>query len=114
MQPVPSALSDSDIVTHDRIVDAVVLRNYDHDVAVALTITVEDLDGTTVFEDRYCLPPLTTEVIDLPLSVGTYRVAAAIGDKPSAETVCALGNEATRAACVETGNGIVSVVDGLD
>ncbi len=112
MQPLQSTAPESTEST-DRTSDALVLRNHGHDDAVTLTLTIETLDGTTVFEERYRLSPLTTRVLDVPVAPGTYRVAATIDTKRPQDGVCALGDSPTRAACVETGNGVVSVVDGV-
>jgi hypothetical protein len=89
------------------------LRNYDAQTASNLTVTVRDLDGTTLVEDRYHIKPLETEIIELQLPQSGYEITAELGSKDSDSAFCRISETPTDISNIETGNGIVNVVNGL-
>jgi len=107
-----SAAAEPAPTTDQQRTDGLVVRNYDANRAADLTVEIADLDGTTVLEAEYHVEPLVTEVVDLPLSSGTYRVTATLEGSATDSDHCHIGDEPTELAYVETGNGVVSVADG--
>jgi len=89
--------------------DALLLRNYEGASPVTIDIAVGD-DSQPVCETTVTLDPLTIERVDLPVAPGEYRVTATTADSDATAT-CDLGDAPTALAFVETGNGIVSVVN---
>ena len=93
--------------------EALLIRNYDANRVADLTVEIADLDESIVFDEKYQIKPLITEVVDLPLSRGTYQVSVTLDESVTHSTPCYIGYGPTELACIETGNGVVSVTDGL-
>jgi hypothetical protein len=127
MSDPPSLLhrrtSDTDGVTVavPRVTDeSLVLRNYDG-TPVRVHVRFVDADDETAFDRTYALGP--GDVVSTPtrLRRGVYRVVATIedGSGDAGETAerdaaeCLVGSALAETAVVETGNGIVSVTEGV-
>jgi hypothetical protein len=93
--------------------NALLLRNYDDTEAAVLTVTVADPNDEIVHTETYTVGPLITRTVDLPLADGVYSVSARTGLKSSTCPRCWLSDEPTEIAAVETGNGVISVVEGV-
>jgi hypothetical protein len=95
--------------------ESLVVRNYDvrpHEV----TVRFLDADDETAFDRTYELGP--GDVVSTPtrLRRGVYRVSARLADgardaRDAAD--CLVGSGPAETAVVETGNGIVSVAEGV-
>ena len=112
LQSSPHA-SDSAPDSDQQTSEALFIRNYDSSNTADLTVQFNDNDGNTIFGDRYQIDPLITKLIDIPLSPGGYRVTVLLDTGTSDSAVCHITDDPTALAAVETGNGVVSVVDGL-
>jgi hypothetical protein len=113
MQLQSKSAADPTPTTSQQSTEALFIRNYDANSAADLTVAVEDLEGNTVFEEAYHVEPLITEIVDLPLSPGGYKVTVTLDSTASDSDVCRIGDDPTALASVETGNGVVSVVNGV-
>lgn len=102
--------------TVPRVTDeTLVVRNHGTS-AVALGVTFLDTDGTVAFDRTYALAPGETVSTPTRLPRGVYRVVARLADAPGEQrdtAACLVGSAPGEAALVETGNGIVSVTDGV-
>lgn len=93
--------------------EALLIRNHDANRVADLTVEIADLDESIVFDEKYQIKPLITEVVDLPLSRGTYQVSVTLDESVIHSTSCYIGYGPMELACIEIGNGVVSVTDGL-
>jgi hypothetical protein len=103
--------------------ESLVLRNYDG-TSVRVHVRFVDADDDTVFKRTYTLGP--GDVVSTPtrLRRAVYRVAATV-DHDSADpgdaiettkrdaAECLVGSAPAETAVVETGNGVVSVTEGI-
>ncbi|MEF8852324.1 MAG: hypothetical protein V5A28_07890 [Haloarculaceae archaeon] len=117
---------DADGVTPDvpGVTDeSLVLRNYDG-APVRVHVRFVDADDETAFDRTYALGP--GDVVSTPtrLRRGVYRVVATLDGGPgqtgdaggTAErdaAECLVGSAPAETAVVETGNGVVSVTEGV-
>ncbi len=99
--------------TQRHATSGLVLRNYNHTTKVGLTLTITDGTGEVIVEDQHMLKPLTTVVPTLHLPAGEYQITATIDDTAATTETCTLGESVQKTAYVETGNGVVSIVDGF-
>ncbi|MFB6292881.1 MAG: hypothetical protein ABEH60_01290 [Halonotius sp.] len=113
MQLQSRSAADAASTVDQQSTEGLFIRNYDANRAADLTVEIEDLDGNTVFEEAYHIEPLITEVVDLPLSPDPYQVTVSLDSAASDSDVCRIGDDPTELAYVETGNGVVSVVNGV-
>jgi len=92
---------------------SLVVRNYDGSEAHDVTVTFLDADGDRAFARTFAVAPLETVAIQTRLERAVYRVRARVdgGETDSAE--CLVGSGPDETALVETGNGSVSVAEGL-
>lgn len=95
--------------------ETVVVRNYDA-TAATVRVAFRNADDDVVFRRTYSLAP--GEVVSTPtrLQRGVYRVVASDEesvDDTSDAADCLIGSAPSETAVVETGNGIVSVSEGL-
>jgi hypothetical protein len=97
--------------THRVSGESLVLRNYDdstHDVH----ITITDPDGETVFTRTVSVGPQDTVSIQTRLDRAVYRVDVRLDNGVGDRADCLLGSDPNECAKIETGNGVVSVVEG--
>ena len=105
-------VSDSE-ATGARLVsdETLVLRNYDnrrHDLRVTFT----DHNGETALNRNFSVGPRETVSIQSRLERAVYRVEARLETGARARADCLLGSDPDECAMIETGNGLVSVVEG--
>ncbi|ESS09637.1 MAG: hypothetical protein A07HN63_00442 [uncultured archaeon A07HN63] len=113
MQLQSRSAADAASTVEQQSTEGLFIRNYDANRAADLTVEIEDLDGNTVFDEEYHIEPLITEVVDLPLSPDAYQVTVSLDSAVSDSDVCRIGDDPTELAYVETGNGVISVVNGV-
>jgi len=113
MQLQSRSAADAAPTVDQQSTEGLFIRNYDANNAAELTVEIEDLDGATVFEEEYHIDALITEVADLPLSPAPYQVTVSLDSGAFDSDVCRIGDDPTELAYVETGNGVVSVVNGV-
>jgi len=118
MQANPSLqqASETDTQVRERRVvsdETLVVRNYDGNDAHEVDVTFLDADGDVAVSRTLTVAPLETIAIETRLKRGVYLVRARLdtGETDSAE--CLVGSGPTETALVETGNGAVSVAEGL-
>ena len=91
--------------------ESLVLRNYDdstHDVHVTIT----DDNGETAFTRTVSVGPQDTVSIQTRLERAVYRVDVRLDNGVGDRADCLLGSDPNECAKIETGNGVVSVVEG--
>jgi len=91
--------------------ESLVLRNYDdstHDVHIACT----DRNGETAFTRTVSVGPQDTVSVQTRLDRAVYRVGVRLDNGATDRADCVLGSDPNECAKVETGNGVVSVVEG--
>jgi hypothetical protein len=91
--------------------ESLVLRNYNdsiHDVH----ITVTDDKGKTVFTRTVSVSPQDTVSIQTRLERSVYRVNVQLYNGVGDRADCLLGSDPNECAKIETGNGVISVVEG--
>jgi hypothetical protein len=89
---------------------ALQLRNYDEEGLSEVTVSFEDADGDTVYEETHVVLPQTTLSIDLPLAPGTYRGSVRMGTKSVTSEFCRVGDGPTEFVAVEVGHGVMTTV----
>lgn len=98
--------------------ESLVVRNYNHE-AVEVTVQFLDPDDDDVAFDRtYALGPCDVASTPTRLTRGVYCVVArlddgALGTDGRDTADCLVGSDPTETAVVETGNGVVSVTEGV-
>lgn len=93
--------------------EALFMRNYDTASTADLRVEFKTPEGSTVFEETYRVGSQATEIVDLPVSPGSYEVTVRLNSTTSDSDTCRIGDDPTELAYVETGNGVVSVVSGI-
>ena len=91
--------------------ESLVLRNYDdstHDVEVTIT----NHDGETAFTRSVSVGSQDTVSIQTRLDRAVYRVDVQLDTGENDRADCLLGSDPNECAKIETGNGVVSVVEG--
>ena len=91
---------------------ALVVRNHDGNDAYEVDVRFLDADGDVVFRRVVAVAPLETVTVRTRLEPAVYRVVVRTEDV-SDRAECHVGNGIHETALVETGNGAVSVVEGL-
>jgi hypothetical protein len=93
--------------------ESLVIRNYDgaesHEVAVRFV----DADDDPAFERTYELGPGEVVSTRTRLPRAVYEVTVRLNDGPRERSECLIGSGPSETAVVETGNGVVSVVEGI-
>lgn len=97
--------------THRVSGESLVLRNYD-DSTHNVHITITDDNGETAFTRTISIGPQDTVSIKTRLKRAVYRVDVRLDNGVSDRTDCLLGSDPNECAKIETGNGVVSVVEG--
>lgn len=95
--------------------ETLVVRNYGT-TAVCLGVTFVNTGGEVAFDRTYSVAPGETISAPTRLSRGVYRVSARLTDAPGEQrdtAECLVGSAPGETALVETGNGLVSVTDGI-
>jgi hypothetical protein len=94
--------------------ESLVVRNYDATTA-ELAVEFVDADDEVAFRRTYAVPPGGVVSTPARLSRGVYRVVARPVDDTDASdaTACLVGSGPSETAVVETGNGVVSVSEGV-
>lgn len=88
------------------------IRNFDataHDVYVHMTA----VEGDTTVQRTYHLPPETTACLVNELDDGHYDIAVTLDGDQHAIATCRIDDNQRGTVVIETGNGIVSVSDGI-
>lgn len=91
--------------------ESLVLRNYD-DSTHNIHVTFTDHNGKTVFTRTVSVNSQDTVSIQTRLERAVYRVDARLDNGAIARADCLLGSDPNECAKVETGNGVISVVEG--
>jgi len=113
MQLQSKSASDPIRVPTQKSSEALFMRNYDAASTAELSVELETPEGSTVFEETYRVDSQATEIVDLPVSPGSYEVTVRLNSTTSDSDTCCIGDDPTELAYVETGNGVVSVVSGI-
>lgn len=103
--------------------ESLILRNYD-DTSVRVHIRFVDADDETVFDRTYTLGSGEVVSTSTRLRRGVYRVTAAIhcvsadpgdasGTTKHDAAECLVGSAPAETAVVETGNGVITVTEGV-
>lgn len=97
--------------------ESLVVRNYHHET-VEVTVQLLDPDDDVAFDRTYALGPGDVASTPTRLPRGVYRVVArldddALGTDGRDTADCLVGSDPTETALVETGNGVVSVTEGV-
>lgn len=93
--------------------ESLVLRNYDTEETHTLDVTLLDPSGDVAFDRTVTVDPRATVCIETRLERAVYRVSAHLETGTMARTDCLIGSGPDECAVIETGNGTVSVSDGL-
>lgn len=98
-----------------RVVDdeSLVLRNYDSDDGHQVAVRFIDGQDSLAFDRTVSVGPRETVSIDTGLDRAVYRVEARLENGATAGAECLVGRDPSECAMVETGNGRVSVVEGV-
>lgn len=104
-----TSLEPAQVVT-DR---SLVVRNYDGSEAHDVTVTFLGPDGDRAFARTVGVAPLETVAIQTRLERAVYRVRARLDGAETDSAECLVGSGPDETALVETGNGTVSVAEGL-
>jgi hypothetical protein len=101
--------------TASRVVDdeRLVLRNYDSDDGHQVAVRFVDGQDTPAFDRTVSVAPGETVSVDTGLDRAVYRVEARLENGATAGAECLVGRDPSECAMVETGNGRVSVVEGV-
>jgi hypothetical protein len=92
--------------------ECLTLRNYDDDRAHEIQIRFIHHNGDVVLARTVSVPPRETVSIHPRVERAMYRVTARLENGETATADCLLGSDPSECAMVETGNGLLSVVDG--
>jgi hypothetical protein len=92
---------------------SLVVRNYDGSEAHDVTVTFLDPDGDRAFARTVAVAPQETIAIQTRLDRAVYRVRARLDGEETDSDECLVGSGPDETALVETGNGTVSVAEGL-
>ncbi|MEF8900069.1 MAG: hypothetical protein V5A25_02435 [Halovenus sp.] len=95
--------------------ETLVVRNYGT-TAVSLDVTFVETDDAVAFDRTYRVAPGETISTPTRLPRGVYRVVARLSEVPGEQrdtAECLVGSAPGETALVETGNGLVSVTDGI-
>jgi hypothetical protein len=93
--------------------ESLILRNYDDDSAHDLHVRFVDHEGAVAFDRTVSVAPRETVSIQTRLERAVYRVTVRMETGATARADCLLGSDPSECAMVETGNGLVSVVEGV-
>ena len=98
-----------------RVVDneGLVLRNYDSDDGHRVLVRFIDSNGSPAFDRTVSVAPRETVSVDTGLDRAVYRVEARLENGATTSAACLVGGSPGECAMVETGNGRVSVVEGV-
>ncbi len=92
---------------------SLVVRNYDGSEAHEVRVTFLDPDGDRAFARTVAVAPLETVAIRTRLERAVYGVRARLDGDETDSAECLVGSGPDETALVETGNGTVSVAEGL-
>ncbi|PSQ58576.1 MAG: hypothetical protein BRD23_06445 [Halobacteriales archaeon SW_9_67_25] len=92
---------------------SLVVRNYDGTEAHEVRVTFLDPDGDRAFARTVAVASLETIAIQTRLERAVYRVRVRLDDEETDSAECLVGSGPDETALVETGNGTVSVAEGL-
>ena len=93
--------------------ESLVLRNYDDSDGHELVVRFRDADDELAFERTYELGPDEVVRTQTRLPRGVYGVTVRRVDGTAATRECLIGSGPAETAVVETGNGILSLVEGI-
>jgi hypothetical protein len=92
--------------------ESIVVRNHNQSDTRTLRITLRSATNDILFDRAISVTPLSTVSIQTEFDRDVYDVTvqSAVG---TASAECLISDRPSECALVETGNGIVSVIDGL-
>jgi len=93
--------------------ESLILRNYDGDETHEIMVRFRDADDELAFERTYELGPDEVVSTRTRLPRGVYGVTVRRDDAACATVECLIGSGPDETAVVETGNGVLSVVEGV-
>lgn len=93
--------------------ESLIIRNYDTPEAHEVQIRFVDHRGQTAFNRTVSVAPMETVSIQSRLERAVYRVEVRLENGATASAECLIGSDPSECALIETGNGRVSVVEGL-
>ncbi len=93
--------------------ESLVLRNYDSADAHEIAVRFVDHHGETAFDRTVAVAPLETVSVQTRLERAVYRVEVRLENGTTASAECLIGSDPGECAMVETGNGRISVVEGV-
>lgn len=91
--------------------ERLVLRNYD-DSSHIVHVTCTERDGTRAFTQTVSIAARATISVRPTRNRAVYHVEARLDSGAVAHADCLLGGGIDECAKIETGNGVISVVDG--
>jgi len=92
---------------------SLVIRNYDGTVTHELCVLFRDASDDVAFRRTFTVAPMETVTVRTRLERAVYRIEARLDGDGTASTECLIGSGPDETALVETGNGTISVVEGL-
>lgn len=113
LERTPETESPSQESTQVVSEQSLVVRNYDGSRAHELRISFVDSDGEVAFTRALVVEPLETIAVQTRLERAVYRVEARLDDRERDSAECLVGSGPNETALVETGNGTVSVAEGI-
>lgn len=92
--------------------DAVHVRNYDHQEGHSIHVTLENVDGRAALTDRSYLAPGQSAHVSGTIDPGRYRLRIRVDGIERRRADVELDRTGAGTAVVELGNGVVSVTEG--
>ena len=93
--------------------DSLVIRNYDDSEGHELVVRFRDADDELAFERTYDIGPAEVVRTQTRLPRGVYGVTVRRADGAAATRECLIGSGPAETAVVETGNGVLRLVEGV-
>lgn len=92
---------------------SLVLRNHDGSETCRIHVQFLDHEDRVAFERTFTVAPLETVTVGTRLERAVYRVDVRLESGGTASAECLIGSGLSETAVVQTGNGVVSVVEGV-
>lgn len=92
---------------------SLVARNYDGSRPHEIDVRFLDADDDVAFKRTFALEPMETLTVRTRLERAVYLVEARLDGDGTADAECLVGSGPNETALVETGNGTVSVAEGV-
>lgn len=111
--PTESGTAGDEDYSRPAVTDqCLLIRNYDGSTTHQVQVRFIDSSYETAFDRTITMTPLEAKTVEARLERGIYRVEAQLDNEATDSAQCLIGSGANELAVVETGNGIISVVDG--